>query len=193
MPVFRTVEDAQNGSIRLEAIHEPIYDSTTVSTAGITTLFTQGANNRSALYTNLTQAGSLTWPQRFSIRALRAVTSVGGTYFTDLRSFFANTYYNLVVGPKPYLTVPAFLLTPGVGLDAALLTGNAAPATPANGIVYGNHGWPEHRNIYSLLFPIFLPPVQSFKFEVNIASGASFSPGFTLWIFFEGEKLREIL
>lgn len=192
MPVFRTVEDASRGSIRLEAIHQPIYDHTTVTTSGTTTLFTQGANNRSELYTNLTQAGALTWPQRFSIRALRAVTSVGGTYFTDLRSFFANTYYKLTVGSKPYLSVPAFLLTPGVGLDAALLTGAAAPTAPANGIVYGNHGWAVQSNIFSLLFPIFLPPVQAFKFEVNIASAASFSPGFGLWIFFEGELLREI-
>lgn len=59
MPVFRTVKDARQGSIRLEAIHQPLYDSVTITAAVVNQLFSQGSNNRSALLTNLQTAGQL--------------------------------------------------------------------------------------------------------------------------------------
>lgn len=192
MPVFRTVKDASKGSVRLEAIHQPLYDSSTISASGTVSFF-QNPAGRSALNTNLTTAGQLSWPKRFSVRALRQVTSPGKTLFTDMANFLANADYKVVVGEKTYLQVPAFLLTAGTGLEAALVTGAAAPLAPANGQTYANHGRPEQRNIYSLLHSIYIPPVQNFSVTLNIASGFTIaSPFFVLWLFLEGELLREI-
>ena len=58
MPVFRTVKDARQGSIRLEAIHQPLYDSIALTSQTSVTLFSLGNNGRSALLTNLQTAGA---------------------------------------------------------------------------------------------------------------------------------------
>ena len=189
MPIFRTVKDARQGSIRLEAIHQPIYDSTTVTTSTSVLFFAQGVNGRTPLDTNLQTQSSLSWPKRFSIRALRQVGAVGGTLFTDYAAFLLRALYKVTVGEKPYLTIPAFLITAGTGLEQQTIV--PATATTA-GTIYGNHGRPDQRSIYGLLHSIYLPPVQNFSVELNIASGLSLSPGFKLWFFLEGELLREI-
>lgn len=188
MPVFRTVKDQQKGSIRLEAIHQPLYDSTTVTTSTSVQLFGQGPSGRTSLDTNLQTAGQLSWPKRFSVRAIRQVTAVGASVFSDLVNFFARAWYTVVVGEKTYLTIPAFLLNAGTGLEAQTLVG----ASLGTADIVANHGRPEHRNIYSLLHSIFLPPVQNFSVNLNINTGLTTSPGFKLWLFLEGELLREI-
>lgn len=191
MPVFRTVKDARTGNVRLEAIHQPLFDSALI-TASATISFFQNPAGRPAIETNLPTAGQLSWPKRFSIRALRQVAAPGLTLFTDFAAFLAKASYKVVVGEKQYLSIPAFLLTAGTGLEAAFVTGAAAPAAPANGQTYSNHGRPEQRNIYSLLHSIYIPPVQNFSVTLDIASGFTASTAFRLWLFLEGELLREI-
>ena len=100
---------------------------------------------------------------------------------------------DVVVGEKNYLTLPAMLITPGVGLAIQLLTGAAAPLAPANGQNYGQHGWPEHRNIYSLIHSIYIPPVQNFVVSIEVLTGVTLSQaGFGMHVYLEGELLREI-
>jgi hypothetical protein len=130
--------------------------------------------------------------ERFSVRALRQVASPGKTLFTDFANFLAAAQYTVRVGEKTYLQAPAFLLTAGTGLEAQFITGAAAPTAPANGQSYVNHGRPEQRNIYSLLHSIYIPPVQNFAVTLDIASGFTATVTFTLWLFLEGELLREI-
>lgn len=190
MPVFRTVKDARSGSIRLEAIHQPLYDSVVVTTSVINQLFSQGSNNRTPLQTNLQTAGQLSWPKRFSIRAIRqvlgyAVAAAQG----DLSNFMQRTFYRVIVGEKTYLTIPAFILTAGTGQEVQYLI----PATAASpGTTTAQMGWPEQRNIFSLLHSIYIPPVQNFYVEQNIASGLTITAGLTVHLFLEGELLREI-
>jgi hypothetical protein len=191
MPVFRTVKDARSGNVRLEAIHQPLYDSAVISAAGTISFF-QNPAGRPPIQTNLATAGQLSWPKRFSVRALRQVASPGLTLFADFASFLSKASYKVNVGEKQYLQIPAFLLTAGTGVEAQLLTGAAAPAAPANSAVYVNHGRPEQRNIYSLLHSIYIPPVQNFAVTLDIASGVTIGTAFTLWLFLEGELLREI-
>ena len=93
------------------------------------------------------------------------------------------------MGEKPYLTIPAFLITAGTGLEQQTVVPATATTT---GSIYANHGRPDQRSIYGLLHSIYLPPVQNFSVELSIASGLSLSPGFKLWFFLEGELLREI-
>lgn len=191
MPVFRTVTDAQSGEIKLEAIHQPIYDSAVINAAGIKSYF-QNPAGRSQLQTNVTTAGQLSWPKRFSVKAFRCVPSFSALA-TDLLSYFDNTVFRCNVGEKQYLVLPAMLITPGTGLEIQLLTGAAAPVAPANGQNYARHGRPEQRNIYALIHSIYIPPVQNFVVSTEVGSGVSLSNnGFTLWVFLEGELLREI-
>lgn len=191
MPVFRTVKDARTGNVRLEAIHQPLFDSASI-TASATISFFQNPAGRPAIETNLPTAGQLSWPKRFSIRALRQVAAPGLTLFTDFASFLSKASYKVVVGEKQYLSIPAFLLTAGTGLEAPFVTGAAAPVAPATGQTYVNHGRPEQRNIYSLLHSIYIPPVQNFSVTLDIASGFTAGTAFRLWLFLEGELLREI-
>lgn len=191
MPVFRTVKDARQGSVRLEAIHQPLFDSANI-TASASVSFFQNPAGRPAIETNLTTAGQLSWPKRFSIRALRQVAAPGIAIYTDFAQFLARASYTVRVGEKNYLQLPAFLLTAGTGVEATFLAGAAAPLAPANGQTFFNHGRPEQRNIYSLLHSIYLPPVQNFAVTLDIAAGFTASVAFRLWIFLEGELLREI-
>ena len=188
MPVFRTVKDAKSGAIRLEAIHQPLYDSVALTSQTSVTLFSSGSNGRSGLLTNLQTAGQLSWPKRFSIRALRQTLGFGAAAsYADASAFFQRGSYKVQVGEKVYLTIPAFILTAGTGLEAQ--TTVPAPALTASS-VFANLGRPEQRNIYSLLHSIYLPPVQNFFVQLDIASGLSVVV--TLHLFLEGELLREI-
>jgi hypothetical protein len=191
MPVFRTVKDARTGNVRLEAIHQPLFDSASI-TGSATISFFQNPAGRPAIETNLPTAGQLSWPKRFSIRALRQVAAPGLTLFTDFANFLAKASYKVIVGEKQYLSIPAFLLTAGTGIEEVLVTGAAAPILPANGQTYVNHGRPEQRNIYSLLHSIYIPPVQNFSVTLDIASSYTAATAFRLWLFLEGELLREI-
>jgi hypothetical protein len=182
MPVFRSVQDAQQGEIKLEALHQPLYDSADITAAGDISFF-QNPSGRSELLTNVKTAGQLSWPKRFSVKAIRLVPEPG-TVLTDLLALYQNSIFRLGVGEKNYLTVPAFMLTPGLGLE---LQG------AAGAITYANNGRPDHRNIYSLIHSVYLPPVQNFAASLQILAAASFSTaGFALWCFLEGELLREI-
>lgn len=188
MPVFRTVKDARSGSIRLEAVHQPLYDSVALTSQTSVTLFSTGSASRSALLTNLQTAGQLSWPKRFSIRALRQVLGfAAAATYADASAFFQRGSYKIQVGEKVYLTIPAFILSAGCGLEQQ----TTVPATATTtGTVNANLGRPEQRNIYSLLHSIYLPPVQNFYVQLDIASGLSVTV--TLHLFLEGELLREI-
>jgi hypothetical protein len=191
MPVFRTVQDAQSGEIRLEALHQPLYDAQTITTTTDYSYF-QNPAGRSALLTNVPTAGQLSWPKRFSIKAIRLVPNFG-TILADLVSFYANSVFRLKVGEKDYLQIPAFMLTPGVGLETQN-TWDAQICCATNaGTVYANNGRPDHHNIYGLIHPVYVPPVQNFSVTVTPLAGATFTTaGFRLWCFLEGELLREI-
>lgn len=190
MPVFRTVTDAQQGEIKLEAVHQPLYDQVTINGAGNFSFF-QNPAGRSRFATNLTTAGQLSWPKRFSIRAIRQVPSFSAIA-SDLLTYLSDSVILITVGEKPYLQLPAFMVTAGTGLEIGLLTGAAAPTAPANGQNYATLGRPNQQNIYSLIHSIYLPPVQNFNVEVAVGAAAAPANDIPLHLFLEGELLREI-
>src|SRR5690606_21348219 len=191
MPVFRTVTDAQSGEIKLEAVHQPLYDHATIDAAGVYSFF-QNPAGRNQFLTNVQTAGQLSWPKRFSVKALRSVPAYSALA-TDLISYYDNSIFRLNVGEKQYLVVPALMITPGVGLEISYLTGAALPASPANGINYARNSRPEHRNIYTLIHSVYIPPVQNFAVSIEVLSTVTLSQnGFGLHVYLEGELLREI-
>ncbi|NEN87974.1 MAG: hypothetical protein F6K48_03230 [Okeania sp. SIO3H1] len=188
MPVFRTVTDAQQGEIKLEAIHQPLYDQATINGAATYSYF-QNPAGRGRFATNLTTAGQLSWPKRFSIRALRQVPAFTALA-SELQTLFSNTVLRVTVGEKDYLILPAFLITAGVGLEVQFVTGAAAPAAPATGENYVTNGRPNQQNIYSLIHSIYLPPVQNFNVQLEV--GTAVGSDVPVHLFLEGEYLREI-
>lgn len=191
MPVFRTVSDAQAGEIKLEAVHQPLYDRNVITAANTYTYF-QNPAGRNQFQTNVSTAGQLSWPKRFSVKALRSVPSFNALA-TDLLSYYDNSIFRLQVGEKVYLVVPAMMITPGVGLEIQLLTGAAAPLAPANSQNYARHSRPEHSNIYGLIHSVYIPPVQNFVVSIEVLTGVTLSvAGFGLHVYLEGELLREI-
>lgn len=189
MPVFRTVQDAQSGEIRLEALHQPLYDAQTIDTGVSEASYFNNAGGRPALDSNVKTASQLSWPKRFSIKALRLVPAFG-TAAADLLLLYQNTLFKLDVGEKNYLQIPAFLLTPGVGIETQnLWNATAGTGTPT---VTANNGRPDHFNIFSLIHAIYIPPVQNFSASLTITGAPTFSAPFKTWLFLEGELLREI-
>jgi hypothetical protein len=192
MPVFRSVQDAQAGEVKLEALHQPIYDEQTITSATDYSFF-QNPAGRSELLTNVNTAGQLSWPKRFSVKAIRLVLD----FDTEVASavlIYKNTLFRLKVGEKNYLTIPAFMLTPGVGLEV-YNTWDLAIARASNPpTVYAHNGRPEHRNIYSLIHAVYIPPVQNFSATLSVTGTVTALPtaGIRSWLFLEGELLREV-
>lgn len=189
MPVFRTVTDAQQGEVKLEAIHQPIYDQATVAdaTSNSLSLF-QNPAGRGAFLTNVQTAGQLSWPKRFSIKAIRQVPSFSATA-ADVQVYVGNTgqsLFRLDVGEKNYLTLPAFILTAGVGLE--VFSQEAGTGT-AEGYTLGR---PNQQNIYTLMHSIYLPPVQNFVVRIDTGDVSALSAALPVHIFLEGELLREV-
>lgn len=191
MPVYRQADDAAQGDVKLEAITQPLYDNQTIATGASTTSFFQNPAGRSFLFTNLETAGALTWPKRYSVKAFRVVPSFAAAA-ENLQSFYSTGSFTFRVGEKNYFVSPLFLLTPGVGLEVAFITGAAAPAAPANGVNTAHNGRPEHRNIYILQHAVWLPSVQNFRVIVDMAATFTSSASLSVWVFLEGEQFREI-
>jgi hypothetical protein len=192
MPVFRTVDDANKGSLKLEAVHQPLYDQNTIGTSAASYSFFGNPAGKNAFQTNLQTAGQLSWPKRFSVRALRQVAAPGSVKFTDYATYLSGSVFKLTVGEKTYLTIPAFLITSGTGLRAQLVTGAAAPLAPANGQTYVNHGHEDQRSLFTLIHSVYIPPVQNFGVTLDVLTGAAPATAFSLHLFLEGELLREI-
>lgn len=191
MPVYRQASDAAQGDVKLEAITQPIYDSQTIATGGSTTSFFQNPGGRSRLFTNVETAGSLTWPKRYSVKALRIVPSPAAAA-QNLQNFYANGYFVFRVGEKDYFTAPLHLITPGCGLLVWNILGAAAALTPANTLNVATNGEANHRNIYILQHAIWLPSVQNFRGIIDMAATFSTSASLDVWVYLEGELFREI-
>lgn len=191
MPVFRQATDAQQGDVKLEAITEPLYDQENITTGASTTVFFQNPNGRSRLFTNVETSGNLTWPKRFSTKAFRLVP-LPNVVPVDLASFYSNGWFTFRVGEKDYFYVPNFILTPGVGLEVAQVAGAANPVAPTNGVNYGHNGRPDHRNIYILQHSVWIPSVQNFRAQIDMAAANSLLSTMSVYVFLEGELFREI-
>jgi len=191
MPVYRQADDAATGDVKLEAITQPLYDEQAIVTGGSTTSFFQAPGGRSRLFTNLESAGTLTWPKRYSIKAFRIVPSPA-TLAQNVVAFYANGHFTLRVGEKDYFVAPLHLITPGCGMLVWNLIGAAAPAAPANGVNYATNGEANHRNIYILQHPIWLPSVQNFRGIIDMAATFTTTATIDVWVYLEGELFREI-
>lgn len=187
-----------------EIINQPIYDtmSVAVATAFPTqTIFFQtpiGQGGNTQLQTNMTQAGLLPAPQKFSVRALRLAVRNNANQ-TDLVNFLYQTWLQLFVSSKPYWIGPSFLLTAGGGAKGFATEFGAAGTTNAAYNLTSN-GVEDQRNVYALSRPIEIEQNEQFRLELNVGTAfntvaaASVAPGtgLTVVAILDGELSRGV-
>jgi hypothetical protein len=228
MPKLRKISESEIGRVRTrrngrwayenpvmagvrEIITQPFYDSLTVAANAAfpaqTTLFQTpvGQAGRTYLQTNMTQAGILPAPQKFSTRALRLAVR-NDAIPADLINFLYQTWLRLYVSEKPYFIGPSFLWTAGGGVTgfgallgtASALVGNAVPGSE---FLFTSNGVPDQRNIFALSRPIEIEQNEQFRLEINVGTAfnttaaAAVDPlgtGLTIYAILDGELSRGV-
>jgi hypothetical protein len=182
----------------LEGITQPIYDEYRVALANalpVVPLFTvpiggqynQGgvvAFNKTALNTNMVQAGVLPAPNKLIVRAIyQAIAGLPGTNPApnplDMQAYLFTTLFDFQVNTKSYSKQNAVAYPAGGGVFASI--SNNAAAVAAIGIPV--NGWPDVRNAYSFAyggipieqqqnFTVILDPTQDTAVYTTAAAAA---------------------
>lgn len=187
-----------------ELLTQPLYSTVAVAAntafPALSTFFQAviGAAGVTQQQTNMTQAGILPAPQKFSVRALRLAVRNDANH-TDLINLLYQTWLRLYVSEKPYFLGPAFLLTAGGGP-----VGYAAEVgTVAVGDVIYNitaNGSQDQRNIFALSRPIEIEQNEQFRLELTLgtafntvaAGSRPAGTGLTLVAILDGELSRGV-
>lgn len=156
----------------LNTIDQPLYDSVRLAAAAVSrvTFFAvpQGqpgtafaaAGNKTLADTNLTNAGILPAPQRFTVKALAfrvgASVTVG-----DLKLIMDSSVFELTVGSKVFLQCPASYLTAGMGLWAS----GAGAAVGLDTVL--QNGIADPRALRVLDQPIMIDQQQNFSVTLS--------------------------
>jgi hypothetical protein len=149
-----------------DVIAEPRYDTVTLPTAGIGTLtffsvpIGQGQSAygaagvaKTAADTNMELAGQLPNPYAFTILAFRMMPSWNITA-NDLRLAFNGCVFQLVIGAKPFLRVPARTIPQGNGPSGS-------------GTDLNSNGFPSMSNSFGIgRKPLTLSPTENFTIQM---------------------------
>jgi hypothetical protein len=162
-----------------------LYDSITLGAADVSaTLFTtpQGSGTKTVYNTNMKEAGKLPWPEQFTFKGVRLVTTFDNT--ATLMTALMKGTLSLIIGAKSYLDVPLFRLTAACGLFIA-----AHDDTTAATVTYGQAGRPHANSLYTFAVPLTLEAGEVFRVELvwPLAPTAQ-----TFWIAFDGTLRRAI-
>lgn len=187
-----------------ELITQPLYSTVTVAAntafPQLSTFFQAviGAAGVTQQQTNMTQAGILPAPQKFSVRALRLAVRNDANQ-TDLINLLYQTWLRLYVSEKPYFLGPAFLLTAGGGaVGYAALLDTAGQGTNVFNIT--SNGLQDQRNIFALSRPIEVEQNEQFRLELNLgvafntvaAGSVPAGTGLTIVSILDGELSRGV-
>jgi hypothetical protein len=144
------------------------------------------------------QAGAISFPKSFIIRAIRFVvqdvqsfqtTAAVAAVWNDINLLVYNSFHKLTVLDKEYLRVPSFMLPGGTGIGGAAAAGNStAPAVWAA----GNFGVPDPRAVYVLLDPLWLETQVAFAYLVQWSGVQDISGNQTLTIVLDGQVVRPV-
>lgn len=173
------LSEATTMTLTGQRIQQPIYDHSEFE-AGTTTVsfFSRGIGDplpvsgtaKTKFHTNLGQGGSLPAQNYFEMHSVQlGIKNVFGSandtpegILTDL----IPSYMEIVIGDKPYLTLPSMFLTAGGGFDVF----SAYDAATAAGTIfnYGQTGTDDPRAIWSMSTePLILSPNQNFQVTLH--------------------------
>jgi hypothetical protein len=158
---FVTVKDARQGTIRLERLRQPLYDTQVhgtmfsvpmarrdefIATPPPIMFFQNGIGpTRGLSITNLATAGQLSWPKRFDIDGIR----ISFSHLVDI----SEASFALRIGEKSYLTMPLVNMERD---DDPIKDAEHGPLLPRMRF--------KHVGISPT---IYIPPVQWFGVELN--------------------------
>jgi hypothetical protein len=158
---FVTVKDARQGTIRLERLRQPLYDTQVhgtmfsvpmarrdefIATPPPIMFFQNGIGpTRGLSITNLATAGQLSWPKRFGIDGIR----ISFSHLVDI----SEASFALRIGEKSYLTMPLVNMERD---DDPIKDAEHGPLLPRMRF--------KHVGISPT---IYIPPVQWFGVELN--------------------------
>lgn len=159
-----------------DVILQPLYDTVPYAAAGQTQLtFFQvqlgagttafGTGAKSLADTNMTLAGQLPAPQTFTIYGFRLQTP-WNIPFLDLNIMLNGCVFELLIGTKPFLQVPARNIPAGNG---PFFSGSVAAAATNNGAV---SGWPVMSNRFAIgEKPVKLNSTENFQVTLKWPGG----------------------
>ena len=143
---------------------------------------------------NFEGTGAMPAGQGFHVRTLRIITNPLVATFADVQNIMRFTWVTFTIeGSKKYAFAPGWAFPSGVGVNTQLLTGAAAPAAPANGVSYGNHGLPTLGNVFMFRRPIQLRPLQPFKVTLDLSASITLSATQNISIAMDGDLERNII
>lgn len=148
-----------------EAIDRPLYDTQVVTTATTSLdLFTtpQGQSSKTINETNMSQAGILPSPEKFTIK--RIGTAVLSEDFTDFRLLSWQIVFTFKVNSKIYTQAPLFYYPCGFGIYG--MTTDTATSVLTLGV-------PGENGVRSLVYDIPLNPLDPLIGNYEMHGGAT--------------------
>lgn len=181
---FVAVKDARQGTIRLEHLRQPLYDTQVHGTMfdvpmnrreeyqknapSIAFFQNPGGPGRGEAFTNVATSGQLSWPKRFNIDGIR----VSFSHLVDI----SQASLALQIGEKRYLTLPLKNMERD---DDPIKDGEYGPLLPRMRL--------KHVGISPT---IYIPPVQ--WFGVTIDTGGKHFESAEIRVQLDGMLYREI-
>ena len=203
---FRHVPRRQNPTLGgvIEVITQPLYDQVSFAQGAAfakTILFQtpKGQGGKTLAQTNMTQAGILPNPQRFTIYAICVLIS-NNTIPADMFNLVTNVSFELDINTKPYFQGPLVTLPAGRGfrLDSIANVGQAVAACGFIDAYSTTNGVPDPRAVYTLDAPITIEQGEQFQVVLNPETAFNLTAnstnpagvGTTITIFLDGNLER---
>lgn len=162
-----------------------LWDSVTLGAADTSaTLFAspQGSGGKTLYDTNMKEAGKLPWPDSFTFKGLRLLSTFDQT--AALMIALMKGTLSLIIGAKSYLDVPLFRVPSASGLFITTQDDTTAATT-----TYGQSGVPNQNSLYTFAVPLTLEAGEVFRVELvwPVAPTA-----IKFWVAFDGTLRRSI-
>lgn len=181
---FREYAHETSGDPSIEVVHQPLYDTGTVSTNGTAQLnFFQvplGGTSAGAvmpktqIQTNMDQGGSLPYPKHFKITGI-SVYPDASTPYDDVIRLMGTAWVRIFIGTRDYLVLPLSAVAVGSSQRNPLISFRLSnPCVP----------------VYHFAEPIDLIPQQNFRVEINFPIPQEFSQAFDIKVILHGSFAR---
>ncbi len=191
--------------VTYDPLRQPMYDRVIQASPALGTIqffqlpVGQGSPAKTLLDTNMRLQGQIpashvfeVWSPRVVIMPLKATTAAAIAATNSIEDC-----YDLMIGGflefklvgRPKLQCPLFYLPAGAGLSGlASISTNLVAAAGAGGSILGaTNGDPSQLAPQRLdPFPVVIPPLQTFSFEVTFPSSIVLSANVNLWMVLDG-------
>ncbi len=207
----RDVNRYLNPGTTYDPLRQPLYDRVVQATPATGTIqFFQvpvGQAGKTELDTNMRLAGQIPsnhvfecWSPRIIIAPISATTAADVTVANSrvemVHDLIFGSFIRMRIVSQEKLLVPTFFLPAAAGVSAsvALIQALAAGATAAANFQVANNGMPTNESAARLdPFPIIIPPLQTFTFEMTFPVNVVLPENVNIWVVLDGILHRPAL